>query len=94
MSHESKTEQPESFSDGSMSGSNDFHDRIQSKLNELHTDFRQLRSDIRAAKESGERALKDESKGSGEPYGISFKPQTARTGNGSESRDESSTPNC
>ena len=63
MSRESKTEEPENFSNGSDTGSNDLHDRIQSKLNELHTDFRQLRADIRTANKSGERARKDRIEG-------------------------------
>ena len=45
------------------SGLDDLHDRIQSKLSELHADFRQLRTDVRAANQSGQRARKDRIEG-------------------------------
>jgi len=35
------------------------HDRIESKINELHADFSQLRDDFKAANQSGKRARKD-----------------------------------
>ena len=41
----------------------DPHNRIQSKLDELHADFRELRADVRAANQSGERASKDRIEG-------------------------------
>ena len=59
MSHESKIREPKGSLRRIESGVDDLHDRIQSKLNELHSDFRQLRADIRAANQSGARARKD-----------------------------------
>jgi len=59
MSHESSPGEPQRTSKTSGSDSNDLYDRIQSKLNELHSDFKQLRTDITEANQSGERARKD-----------------------------------
>lgn len=63
MSHESKTGEPKRSSKRRGPGSNDLQDRIQSKLKELHADFRQLRVDVRAANQSGARARKDRIEG-------------------------------
>lgn len=63
MGHKSETLETKNRSKSTGSGLDDLHDRIQSKLNELHADFRQLQTDIRAANESGERARKDRIEG-------------------------------
>lgn len=59
MNREAETREPKERSGSSGSALDDLHNRIQSKLDELHADFRQLRADIRAANQSGERARKD-----------------------------------
>jgi hypothetical protein len=41
------------------SGSDDLHDRIQSKLDELHADFKQLEVDMHTANQASSRARKD-----------------------------------
>jgi hypothetical protein len=41
------------------SGLDDLHDRIQSKLDELHADFKQLEVDVHAANQVSSRARKD-----------------------------------
>ena len=38
------------------SGLDDLHDRIQSKLDELHADFKQLEVDVHTANQAGSRA--------------------------------------
>ena len=45
------------------SGSDDLHDRIQSKLNELHADFKQLEVDVHTANQASSRARKDRIEG-------------------------------
>ncbi len=44
-------------------GSDDLHDRIQSKLDELHADFKQLEVDVHAANQASSRARKDRIQG-------------------------------
>lgn len=51
MSHESETKEPKGRSKGGAS------------LDDLHADFRQLRADVRARNQSGERAGKDRIEG-------------------------------
>lgn len=63
MSHESEKQETNGRSMRSVSGLDGLHDRIQSKLNELHADLKQLRIDVRAANQSGERARKDRIEG-------------------------------
>jgi len=41
----------------------ELHKRIQSKLDELHTDFRQLQTDLRAAKLESSQARRDRMEG-------------------------------
>jgi ferritin-like metal-binding protein YciE len=45
------------------SGLDDLHDRIQSKLDELHADFKQLEVDVHAANQASSRARKDRIEG-------------------------------
>jgi ferritin-like metal-binding protein YciE len=45
------------------SGSDDLHDRIQSKLDELHADFKQLEVDLHGANQASSRARKDRIEG-------------------------------
>ena len=41
------------------SGLDPLHDRIQSRLNELHADFKQLATDVRATRQASSKARKD-----------------------------------
>lgn len=45
------------------SGLDDLHDRIQSTLDELHADFKQLEVDVHAANQASSRARKDRIEG-------------------------------
>jgi len=47
----------------SQSGSDDPHDRIQAKLDDLHADFKQLETDLHAANQANSRARKDRIEG-------------------------------
>lgn len=59
---EPQKEQTEGTKSG-QSGLDDLHDKIQSKLDELHADFKQLGTDSREARRSGLRARKDRIEG-------------------------------
>jgi hypothetical protein len=65
MSQESRSrgtsEHEESMAD--RSGLDDLHDRIQSRLDELHADFKQLEVDVHGANEASSRARKDRIEG-------------------------------
>ena len=63
MSHESEIHEPKRHSKKTQSGLDDLHNRIQSKLDELHADFEQLRADVRAANKSSKRAQTDRIEG-------------------------------
>lgn len=56
------TNKPESRK-GVESGQDELHMRIQSKLDELHEDFRQLKSDLKGADQASSRAHKDRIEG-------------------------------
>jgi hypothetical protein len=59
-----RTQMSESETLGSVqSGLNELHERIQSKLDELHTDFKQLEVDLRDANEESSRARNDRIEG-------------------------------
>ena len=45
--------------DGSRSRVDQLHDKIQAKLNELHTDFKQLETDLKVADQESSLARKD-----------------------------------
>ena len=45
------------------SGLDDLHDRIQSKLDELHADFKQLEVDVQGANQASSRARRDRIEG-------------------------------
>lgn len=47
----------------SQSGFDEIHKRIQAKLDELHTDFEQLETDLRTADQASLRARKDRIEG-------------------------------
>jgi hypothetical protein len=63
MSHESRAGEAKISSKSSQSGSDDLHDRLELKLDELHADFLQLQSDVRAANQSSRRAHQDRIEG-------------------------------
>ena len=63
MSHESDTHEPKRRSTKTQPALDDLHNRIQSKLDELHADFKQLQADVRAANTSGKRARMDRIEG-------------------------------
>ena len=62
MTYDPQREQTEGTTSG-QSGLDDLHDKIQSKLDELHADFKQLAADAREARQSGLRARKDRIEG-------------------------------
>jgi|SRR5579864_1462593 hypothetical protein len=62
MTYEPKKEQTEGTK-SVQSGLDDLHDRIQSRLDELNADFKQLGADVREARQSGLRARKDRIEG-------------------------------
>lgn len=63
MDADSKTNEPKSASNDDQSCLDGLHDRIQSKLDELYTDFKRLGADLREARQSDLRARKDRIEG-------------------------------
>ena len=62
MTYEPKKKRTEGTK-SAQSGLDELHDKIQSKLDELHADFKQLGADVREARQSGLRARKDRIEG-------------------------------